>query len=117
MLKNIYLIEASSSEGLIYKIGITKREVSERIKDFKTGNVSDFNAIKIYKSEKFVHSIEKRLHKYFHKKRIDMSREWFNLTEDDINEFIPLCEKYYNMFDYIENNNTWYENSNKSKFK
>jgi len=90
-MKNIYLIEATSEEGLVYKIGITKREVNERIKEFKTGNISDFNPIRIYQTEKFVHSIETRLHKHFGEKRIDMSREWFNLNQDDIDSFMPLC--------------------------
>ena len=107
MGKNIYLISAEMNGDIVYKIGITKRTVDERIKDFKTGNVSNFFPLKVFKTDKYAHTIEKRLHDTFRDKRIDMDREWFMLEDEDINEFLPLCERFYQTFKALEEGNTY----------
>jgi len=112
MHKNIYLISAELNDYTVYKIGLTKRAVCERIKDFKTGNISDFKALKVYNTDNYAHTIESRLHLHFKAKRIDMDREWFNLTEEDIESFLPLCDKFYNAFKMLEENNTYIQAQN-----
>ena len=91
----------------VYKIGITKRDVDERIKDFKTGNISNFFPLKVFKADKYAHTIEKRLHHHFGTKRIDMDREWFDLLDEDIENFLPLCDKFYHTFKTLEENNSY----------
>ena len=31
-----------------------------------------------------------------------MDREWFMLEDEDINEFLPLCERFYQTFKALE---------------
>jgi hypothetical protein len=110
----IYLIKAELEENIYYKIGITKRTVSERIKDFKTGNISNFSVVKTFTTKKYPFSIEKQLHRYFNTKKI--KGEWFDLQQSDIEIFTELCQKYYDNYQLIENSNTYYQES-KNNFK
>lgn len=105
MMKKVYLISADIDDMTLYKIGFTKRDINDRINEFKTGNASDFNIINQFKS-KWASKIETQLHKYYNKSKI--KREWFSLSENDINDFIPMCEKIHNNLELIKNNNTYY---------
>lgn len=86
-----------------YKIGYTRREILERIKELKTGNSNNFTVINTYKS-KFGTKIEAALHQKFKEKKIE--GEWFLLESEDVDNFIENCEKIENMFKVLENN-TW----------
>jgi hypothetical protein len=108
MKKKLYLI---SSNGQ-YKIGITKREVSERIKDFKTGNCNEFDIVYVYES-KYTHSIENAIHKHFKHLEKHISREWFDLSEEDIMEFPELCEKLFKRFELLSETNTFLQDKGK----
>jgi hypothetical protein len=115
---NVYLISSEMNNSKIFKIGFTRRSVEERIRDFTTGNVSNFSSIHVYNS---IHctKIEKLLHKHFSKSRIGKS-EWFNLTPEDIKEFIPLCERYHNTYEALKTNtylqDKLYKKNNKNKW-
>lgn len=111
---NIYLISAQIGDEKLYKIGFTKRKVEQRIKDFETGNASDFNIEQVYQCEKYYLTIEKRLHKHFHEKNV--RGEWFNLDKSDTYEFIRLCHKYWDETDLLNTTNTWMMDKN-FKFK
>ena len=60
--RKIYLISAKidDSDGIFtrYKIGFTKRDVESRIKEFRTGNCSEFIIIHIYTPDDYPVSIE-----------------------------------------------------------
>lgn len=114
MGKNIYLISSLINDEKIYKIGITRREVSKRIDDLKTGNPYEFKIESVFFAKKFGNSIESRLHFHFKSKQIN--REWFSLDIDDIESFIGLCESYYKTFEMIQNENTYIQ-ENKISFK
>jgi hypothetical protein len=64
---NIYLICAEFEGRRLYKIGYTRREVSKRIKELKTGNGSDLYLINSFKS-KWGTKIESQLHRTFKSK-------------------------------------------------
>ncbi len=69
----IYLISAQINDEVLYKIGYTKRKVEQRIKDFKTGNASDFDIIGTFICDKYHITLEKRLHNFFRTKKISGS--------------------------------------------
>lgn len=41
MSYNVYLISANIDDIKLYKIGFTKRNVEDRVREFKTGNCLD----------------------------------------------------------------------------
>lgn len=98
---NVYLISAEINNEKLYKIGYTKRDVSKRLKELKTGNPADFNIENQYYS-KIGTKIESQLHiRYSHKK---ISGEWFNLNEEDISNFVENCEKIEENYKLLESN-------------
>jgi hypothetical protein len=102
MIKNIYLISALIEDYKIYKIGYTKRNVISRVNELKTANPYELEIVEVYVAENYGTRIEKKLHNAFKSKR--MNGEWFELDENDINEFQNMCELYYNVFDSLKNN-------------
>lgn len=105
MKHKIYLISANFEGNKLYKIGYTKREVSERIKSFETGNVSDFEIIDIFECVKYHSTLENRLHKYFAKKKV--RGEWFSLDKDDVDSFQITCNRLWNQIEFLSTENTY----------
>lgn len=101
----VYLISAEIGDKKLYKIGYTKRTIEERIKEFKTGNASDFNIVDSFQS-KWSTKIEARIHMMFKNKRVN--GEWFDLSTSDIKEFGRLCEVIHGVLNLTEKNNTYY---------
>ena len=110
-MKRLYLLSTDLDGEKVYKIGFTKNSVESRIKQLQTGNVSIIEIDFVYEADKYIVSIETRLHKQFDSKRIN--GEWFDLNSDEVNSIPELCNKYYNMFVSLENNS--YLNGLKSK--
>jgi hypothetical protein len=112
------LISSELNNNILYKIGITKREVKDRLKELKTGNAANLNIVNTFES-KWATKIESNLHSYFERKRIEGSKEWFNLEESDVKEFIERCQTIHNNMELISKHNTWYidvlENKNLKK--
>ena len=102
---NIYLLCAEINGEKLHKIVYTKRSIEERIKEFKTGNASDFYIIDSFRS-KWGTKIEAQLHKTFKQKRV--RGEWFNLTDEDLLSFKEKCQILHDNFEIISNNNTYY---------
>ena len=102
---NVYLVCSEIEGKKLYKIGYTRREVEKRIKEFKTGNASDFYLIDSFQS-KWGTKIEAQLHKFYRSKKI--SGEWFDLSKDEIDEFSKVCGTIHSNFELIANNNTYY---------
>lgn len=102
---NIYLISSEINNEKLYKIGYTKRDVNTRIREFKTGNASEFLIVDSFKS-KWGTKIESHLHRLFKSKRI--RGEWFNLDDDDIKTFSRYCNIIHNNLELISRDNTYY---------
>jgi hypothetical protein len=102
---NVYLISSEINGQKLYKIGFTRREPEKRIKEFKTGNASDFQIVEVFKS-KWGTKIETQIHKKLRMKKIE--GEWFQLDEYDIQNFISECQKIHNNLEFISKNNTYY---------
>ena len=67
----IYLISSTMQGDKVYKIGFTKREITERIKEFKTGNSNEFIVESFFVS-KWAKKIEKALHRHFLQYKIEI---------------------------------------------
>lgn len=109
-MRKVYLISSEIDDTKHYKIGYTKREVSERIRELKTGNCGVFEIIKVYKPKDFAVNIEKSLHRHFSTKKVN--GEWFELSDEDVESFEDLCEKFYETFHIIQENNTYLDEIN-----
>lgn len=110
LMIKVYLIEAELNDNKLYKIGFTRRNIEERIKELKTGNASNFTIINQYES-KWGTKIEAYLHRLYDQKKIN--GEWFNLTNDDVKDFYSICEKIDNNFNVIEELNSYYQEKGK----
>lgn len=94
----IYLICAEIGGEKMYKIGYTKRTIEQRIREFKTGNASEFTIIDSFQSD-WGTKIEAQLHKRFNHKKVN--GEWFKLDESDINKFQDMCSLIHNNLEIV----------------
>ena len=101
----VYLVSAEINGEFLYKIGWTKRTPEQRIKEFKTGNASNFSVVESYKSE-WGSKIEALLHKKYLKYKV--SGEWFNLPENEIKNFLSICNRIHDNLELISKDNTYY---------
>ena len=106
---NVYLISSFLEGDICYKIGYSKRNPNQRIREMKTGNASELEVVESFKS-KWGTQIEAKLHRIFQDKKI--SGEWFRLTAYDISQFKKLCEQTHNSFEILSKDNSWFQESN-----
>ena len=99
----VYLISCGDINKQ-YKIGYTRRKVEERLKEFKTGNSNPLEIISVFES-KWGTKIEASLHRKYKYNKID--GEWFNLDETEVTNFVTNCKKQHDLFDLVNNNNTY----------
>lgn len=100
----IYLISSELNNQTLYKIGITKNNANKRLKQLKTGNPATLTVIHTFESQ-FATKIEKHFHKT--KASSNVGGEWFQLSEQDISNFIPQCKLLHDNFLYLSKHNTW----------
>jgi len=98
----VYLISSEINNHTLYKIGITKREVKDRLKELKTGNAATLNIVNVFES-KWATKIESNLHKRYK----NISGEWFELTNDEVDTFLKVCKIVHDNFEFLSLNNTW----------
>ena len=99
----VYLISSEINNDILYKIGITKRDVNERLKQLKTGNPAELTVVTTFES-KWATKIEANLHKrYTH-----VSGEWFRLDLKEVEDFLNVCKLVHDNFELIYTTNTWY---------
>lgn len=103
---NIYLISSEINGHKLHKIGYTRRAVETRVKEFKTGNASDFQIVDTFFS-KWGTKIESQLHKIFSQKKL--SGEWFELEDEDIKLFKEHCERIHGNLELISKTNSYYQ--------
>lgn len=104
----IYLINQYNSN--LYKIGITKRNIKYRLKEIQTCNGNKVDYIFLFDT-KYDRILETALHKkYYPAQTIG---EWFELTDDQVNEFLNECKKIEQTFDFLMENNSWVQKYNK----
>lgn len=84
----VYLLGDSGRENT-YKIGVTRGKIEKRIKQLQTGNSNEIYLINSFETE-YPFYLERILHTKYHIKQT--KNEWFVLTNEDIEEFIPYCQ-------------------------
>lgn len=86
----VYLLEIIPNEGeLFYKIGVTKNEVSKRIKQLQTGTPYEIKLVKYYETSNYYY-VEKILHRQY--QHLKVKSEWFDLSLANIANFIEDCK-------------------------
>lgn len=100
----IYLL--ANEEWSQFKIGITKKSTSDRIKKLQTGNGSEITVVKEYDTE-HARKIESWLHKRYASKRL--VGEWFSLEDNDIDTFVETCEKIETVIIFLKEHNPFYK--------
>lgn len=94
----VYLICAEINGEKLYKIGYTRREVEQRIRELKTGNAAELFIVESFKS-KWGTKIESQIHRRLKHKKIN--GEWFELTDEDVDGFINMCKQIDNNLNIV----------------
>ena len=102
MIDKIYLIQNTDSG--YYKVGFTKRKISDRIKDFSTANPAELRCIYEFKTE---HSrkVETAIKNYY--KNYKIKGEWFQFDDNVVNNFLNFCQQLENNFNCLKKYNTY----------
>jgi hypothetical protein len=105
----IYLISSEINNDILYKIGITKRDVSKRLRELKTGNAATLSVVNVFES-KWAFKIETNLHTSYQTKNV--RGEWFRLNEDEVKNFTSRCQQIHDNFEVLSKHNTWFIDKN-----
>lgn len=73
-----------------YKIGMTKRDITKRLKELQTGNSAELFVVHTYKCD-HPYRLELMLHNRFRNKLA--LNEWFSLDKNDVEDFPDTCRK------------------------
>jgi len=90
-----------------YKIGITKNPVTQRLKQLQTGNSAKISILKTYESNNYK-MVEKWLHGRLKTKRTLAGNEWFNLSDEDVLNFMDECKKGDDITSYMKRENPFF---------
>jgi hypothetical protein len=85
----VYLIGELDNKD-VYKIGVTRKTVEERLKELQTGSSNELY-IRSYFQSTSPYKLEKMLHRKFAKN--NKINEWFTLTESEAKDFINTCQE------------------------
>ena len=96
----VYLL-CENGDNELYKIGVTKGSIEKRIKKLQTGNGNKLYCVSSFLSNR-PYKLEQMLHSYFKNEREE--GEWFLLSKEQVNSFIPLCEQYQAIIDALKDN-------------
>lgn len=100
----VYLVlEVDEKGSESHKIGSTKNDPLTRLKQLKTGNSNQVSILKFYESDNY-QRIERLLHKKYISKQTLASNEWFNLSDEDVLNFLKECKKLDNILDSLSEN-------------
>jgi hypothetical protein len=96
----VYLLGDSGQENM-FKIGMTKGDITKRIKQLQTGNASEIYLVDYFKT-KYPFFVEHTLHLQFKNKQ--QKNEWFLLNLEDITSFKEKCILIEQNAKSLENN-------------
>lgn len=99
---NVYLICSEIHGEKLHKIGFTKRDISVRLKEFKTGNAANLYLVDSFRS-KWGTNIESNFHRILKSKRV--KGEWFKLDDEDIKTFKEKCQTIHDNLNFLDSNN------------
>lgn len=96
----VYLANQTGTN--LYKIGITKKNPETRVKELQVGNAGTLKLIESF-ATKYGYKMEAAMHAHFRLKNV--RDEWFELEEDDVEQFKAACEKMEKSFDVLKEAN------------
>jgi hypothetical protein len=96
----VYLLGDSGQDG-IFKIGVTKGEIENRIKQLQTGNGSEIYLVNFYETQ-YPFFMERALHARFNPQK--KKNEWFILSAQDVIDFKKTCMKIEENAKALKNN-------------
>lgn len=108
----VYLLADNLKEG-IYKIGVTRGTIENRIKKLQTGNAGELYMCRHYQTS-IPFFIEKHLHLQFNSKKI--KNEWFELSDDDVLDFNNRCAEIEKMYEALKDNYFFNKNNKKENY-
>lgn len=96
----VYLLGDSLNEGL-FKIGVTRGKIENRIKKLQTGNGGEIYLVDFYETDT-PFFIERDLHKRFSCNK--ENGEWFNLSLEDMKDFKKHCKSIEDIIEAMKDN-------------
>ena len=96
----VYLLGDWDKDGR-YKIGVTRGDVSKRIKKLQTGNSGEIYLVSQYQTE-HPFMMEKMLHARFNVDKV--LNEWFELKNEDVIGFTRHCKEIEEIIDALKDN-------------
>lgn len=106
----VYLI-GQNGDNDYYKIGSTRaKDLNKRLKQLQTGNSNQLYIKHSFQTDT-PFKLERMLH--FHFNESHELNEWFGMTKEQINAFIPTCKRLQSTIDSLVDNP--YFNDKKSR--
>lgn len=102
----VYLLGDSLKEGL-FKIGVTRGTVENRLKKLQTGNAGQLYIVDKYETD-YPFFIEKRMHLKYHS--LNEMNEWFNMESSDVVQFKSECRSIEESIDGMKENEFFMKN-------
>lgn len=96
----VYVLSSFGNDGT-YKIGATRGEISNRIKELQTGNSDEIFEVKHHETN-FPFFIERKLHKKFENRNV--LNEWYELPKEDVDNFEKYCQEQEKLIEILKNN-------------
>ncbi len=93
----VYLLCELGSNPERYKIGITKGDPENRVKQLQTGCSNQIMLLRSFRSEYYT-KIESTLHREYKLYASEGGTEWFILPSDAVFGFIPRCKQIHDNF-------------------
>lgn len=88
----VYLILEIDKDGNErHKIGVTKNAPEKRVKQLQTGNSNIIRLLQAYESPNYKR-VERWLHGRYSWKQTEAKNEWFNLSDNEVTNFIKECK-------------------------
>lgn len=99
----VYLLIDADSSPEKYKIGITMKNPTKRVKQLQTGSSGEIYFLKKYKSI-FYRKIEGFLHRKYFIYKCSGGKEWFELPDEEVKNFLEECKKIEEIFKSLVDN-------------
>ena len=98
----IYLLKIDTPDKRLYKIGSTRKSISQRIQQLQTGCPYEIQLVEYHESE-YGQLVERSLHNRF--SHMQTFGEWFELDLIQEFNFQKTCEKIEMINEHLEKNN------------
>jgi hypothetical protein len=109
MTGKVYLLLMVDIEGKeFFKIGITSGSINKRIKSLQTGNPNKIQYLNHYESKEY-RLIERMFHAKYNMNKTLAENEWFNLSNDEVLNFIIDCQKFEETIKFLKKENQFFK--------